>query len=140
MDMLDGDAVARFTPAIDRYLAVDRIELLDGRAHDWFWVGEGGEPLGLNGIEGLMRRASELQFGESFGPHRFRAALVTTWAKRDPVHLAAASSVLGNTGPVAEKYYNLAKQADAARWTNAWLEEDREETRELAAQLFANRC
>jgi hypothetical protein len=38
---------------------------------------------------------------------------------------------------VAEKYYNHARQADAARRANASLEEDREATRALAEQLFA---
>ena len=68
------------TPIIDRYLAVERVELLKGRLTDHLWIGRGGDDLTESSVRGEIYRRSECCFDQSFGPHAFRRSLSTTVA------------------------------------------------------------
>jgi len=114
--------------SIDRYVAVERRELLCGRQHDWFWVNRHGEKLGSRGIEGAIRRGSGKQFGQVFGPHRFRHSLATTAAYADPANPGLAASVLAISDEVNAAHYNLARQDDAMRRFQLHLQQERART------------
>jgi len=59
-------------PYLQRYLDVEREELLQGQQHTWFWVNWGGDRLDYRGIDKRIRWLSEKEFGKAFGPHTFR--------------------------------------------------------------------
>ena len=54
------DALQRW---IERYVTVERVELLAGKASDAFWINWGGQPLGERGIEKRIRWHSTKKFG-----------------------------------------------------------------------------
>ncbi len=110
---------------IDRYLEVEREEMLQQRRHDWFWVNRNGEKLDARGIEGVIRRASLARFGRIFGPHRFRHSLATTAAYADPSNPGLAASVLAISEDVVEGHYNQARQHDAFRRFQGNLQKER---------------
>lgn len=101
--------------SINRYLEIERQELLQGRQHDWFWVSRYGERVSARGIEAVIRRASYARFGKTFGPHRFRHSLATTAAYADPSNSGLAASLLAISETVVEVHYNMARQDDALR-------------------------
>ncbi len=113
---------------IDRYVAVERRELLCGRQHDWFWVNRHGDKLGIRGIEGVIRRGSGEQFGTVFGPHRFRHSLATTAAYADPSNPGLAASVLAISDQVNAAHYNQARKADAMRRFQLHVQKERART------------
>lgn len=112
---------------IDRYLAVERMELLEEQRHDWFWVGQGGARLNARGIDGMIRRASAERFGEPFGTHTFRRSLATTAAHAHPSNPGLAPAVLGVTEAVVDKHYNRAWQVDALAQFQVCLAAEREQ-------------
>lgn len=114
--------------SIDRYVAVERRELLCGRQHDWFWVNRHGDKLGIRGIEGVIRRGSGEQFGTVFGPHRFRHSLATTAAYADPANPGLAASVLAISEEVNAAHYNQARKHDAMHRFQRHLQKERART------------
>jgi hypothetical protein len=133
------DLPSSLTPAIERYLAVERVELLQGCQHDWFWVNWNGEPLGYRGIDKRIRWLSEKRFGTAFGPHRFRYALVTSSLLDDPAHPGLAAGLLGITGEMVEEHYDRADQVSAVNRFNANLAAERARTEGLAERAFKER-
>lgn len=104
----------RLTEYIDRYIKVERQELLAGQVHDAFWVNWDGAPLRYRGIDKRIRWLSAKRFGKAFGPHRFRHAAATS-AAIDAAHIPGlGAAMLGISGKVAEEHYNRAKHAHAA--------------------------
>jgi hypothetical protein len=123
-------------PRVDRYLTVERVELLAGRRHDWFWVNTAGERLDSRGMEGVIRRASKTRFGRAFGTHSFRHALATTAARAKSSNPGLAAAILAVSEAVVGGHYNLARQEEAAEAHIAHVEEERRRTRLLAEQHF----
>lgn len=119
---------ASLVPCIERYLAVERPELLQGRRHDWFWVNCEGERLAAPAISCMIRKASQARFGVVFGPHRFRHSLATTAAYADPANPGLAAAVLAISEPVVEAHYNQARQDLAARRFQENLRRERART------------
>lgn len=109
------------TPRIEHYLNVERPRLLAGQVHDWFWVNRQGNRLAAIGIDGVIRRASKARFGLSYGTHSFRYALATAGMIANPSTPELVAAVLGNSPAVAEKYYVLGGQVEAARSLHATL-------------------
>ena len=136
---IEYDLPRSLTAHMRRYLDVKRPALLSGQSHDWFWVGQHGEPLGLRGLEQVIRRASLARFGGAFGPHRFRHAIGTTAPVADPTRPASAAAMLGSSPAVVEEYYNLGEREIAAQRFHSSLEEQRARTRLLAERLFDQR-
>ena len=81
--------------AMERYITVEREELLAGKTNDWFWVNQYGRPLTVCYIKTMIRTRSRKAFGTAFGPHRFRHAMGTTAPITDPAHPGVAAAILG---------------------------------------------
>ena len=109
------DLPEALTPYVSHYLAKVRPALLAGRESDAFWIGARGAPLTAKGIEACIQRLSRVRFGVAFGPHRFRHAIATSSALRDPGSPGLAAGVLGGSAQVIEQHYNRAGQIQAAR-------------------------
>ncbi len=125
---VEYDAPESLLASIDRYVAIERQELLQGRQHDWLWVNRNGEKLGIRGIEGVIRRGSGEQFGRIFGPHRFRHSLATTAAYADPSNPGLAASVLAISEEVNAAHYNQARKDDAMRRFQTHIQNERART------------
>ena len=109
------DLPEALTPYVGHYLAKVRPVLLAGCEEDAFWIGARGAPLTAKGIEACILRLSRVRFGVAFGPHRFRHAIATSSALRDPGSPGLAAGVLGGSAQVIEQHYNRAGQIQAAR-------------------------
>jgi hypothetical protein len=133
---LEYDATEGLSSAIDRYLAVERIELLTGQRHAWLWVNKYGEPLSADNIGDMIQRQSRRTFGFAFGPHRFRHGVGTTAPLKDPGHPGVAASMLGISGHMVEEHYNRATQADVANRFHASLRKQRACLQSLARRGF----
>jgi integrase len=104
------------TPMIERYLAVERVELLAGRISDWLWIARSGTPLTAVSIARGIRELSAERFGQPFGPHAFRHSLGTISATDNPAAPFDASTLLGHASPqTTSRHYNLAKATQAAQ-------------------------
>ena len=58
---------ARVAAIVERYLAVERQELLRGATHDFVWVARHGGPLSEKGIDFMIRSRTKVQYGVAFG-------------------------------------------------------------------------
>jgi len=123
-------------PFLERYVAVERQELLQGQQHDWFWVGWDGSRLDYRGVEKRVRWWSGKEFGKAFGPHHFRYCLGTTAEIVNPSAPGLGGAILGITREVYQESYNRAGQADAARRFHVQLQADRADTETLARLVF----
>ncbi len=132
---LEYDLPAGLVSYITHYLAVERPVLLGKKQHLWFWVGQHGRPLKEAGISGALRRLSKA-LGIPFSAHTFRYALGTKAPMVEPQHSMIAPLILGNSPAVANKYYNLGKQVDAAQRYQAAVAEDRRLSAALARRAF----
>jgi hypothetical protein len=130
------DAPASLSDAMERYITVEREELLAGQAHDWFWVDQYGGPLTVGAIKQIIRTRSRRDLGTAFGPHRFRHAMGTTAPVVDPAHPGVAAAILGISERMVEEHYNLAAQADVASKFHASLRKNRTATRSIARREF----
>jgi hypothetical protein len=122
-------------PRVRRYLEVERRVLLGMADHDAMWVATNGSPLGLRGIEGLVRRASAKEWGKAFGTHRFRHELCSALAEADSENPGLPAAVLGISPSVAERVYTHVRDDIAARKVADDLIEERERTRLLVERL-----
>jgi integrase len=100
---------------VDRYLAVERRELLQGQDHDALWVNVKGAPMGRPSVEKMIRIRSKARYGTAFGPHRFRASLTTTRAMIGGNRPFDASLILGHDASTSLKNYNRARAIEASR-------------------------
>jgi len=140
-DIKTGRRLEYHTPSelstvIDRYIAVERPELLGEQDHEWFWLNQYGEKLTAGEIGDMIQRQSKLTFGKGFGPHRFRHALGTTAPLADPAHPGVAASILGISGHMVEQHYNRATQAGAANKFLGSLSKTRADVRAVACREF----
>ena len=58
---------------LDRYVAVERQELLGASTCDAVWIAAGGGPLAYETVSRRIRLRAERRFRVGFGPHWFRA-------------------------------------------------------------------
>lgn len=126
----------RLAEAMRTYLAVVRPALMQGKRHDWLFVGGAGDRLKEQGIDGMLRRRTPGRFGSTETAHVFRYSLGTAIAARFPDNPGLAAAMLANSLPVAERCYIHIRQELAAQAVNASVRADREETRLLAERLF----
>jgi len=108
---------------IERYIEVERQELLRGATHDFVWVTKFGEPWSDKGIDFMIRARTQARFGIAFGTHRFRASLTTTQALVDGRNLLGTSRILAHSPAVALKHYNHAGSLEASRRHDAYMDE-----------------
>lgn len=130
---LDYPVPAALIPWFDRYIQVERVELLAGGHEDAVWINWGGAPLGEAGLDKRIRSWSAARFGQTnaFGPHRFRHCLATTAPITLPEAPAVGSTVLGITASVFREHYDRGGRALAARAYLDGLAADRQEAREV---------
>ena len=95
---------------IRHYLDVVRPTLLAGRGSEALWICQHGQPLGAKALAARVFHNTGQRFAIRFGPHRFRHALSTTAVLSAPEHPGLAAGVLGISGPVIDRHYNLAGQ------------------------------
>lgn len=101
---------------LNRYLEVERVELLNGARNDALWISTLGKTLAEATIARRLRLRSKQRFGEAFGPHRYRASLATKLALDAPDNPLDASILLGHTSPeVTMAHYNRASALAASR-------------------------
>lgn len=106
---------AAITPILERYLAVERNELLDGRQTSQLWIALGGGDLTAAGITTRLRKLSGKSFDKVFRAHSFRHCLATTNAIDGYASPLDASVLLGHASPTTtSRFYNMAKAAAAA--------------------------
>lgn len=113
------------TPYVDRYLAVERRELMQGQTHAWLWVSASGGRLPEATIKRGMYSRSMKKFGEPVHSHSFRHALTTAAITADPTKPAIPASVLGISRRVLEKHYNLGGCMEAAQALHREIERRR---------------
>ena len=129
---IEYDLPDKLTPYVERYLSEVRPRLLRGRQHDFVLVGILGAPLREAGIERMIRRGSEIQFGKAFGPHSFRHSLASSHARVESTNPGVAAAILAVTTGVVDGHYNRARTEDAVhRYQQAVMEE-----RQLAFDFF----
>ena len=133
---LEYDTPPELTAAIDRYISVERTELLIGKGCDAFWLDRYGEPLSADNIADMIHRQSKRYLGKSFGSHRFRHDIGTTAPLTDSAHPGVAASILGISGRMVEEHYNRASQADVAQKFQASLRAQRAQLEALARREF----
>jgi integrase len=103
------------TPILDRYLAVDRHELLGGRVSDRMWIAQGGADLAEATISRRVRLLTGRAFGHDYGPHAFRRSIGTTAATDGYLAPDDGRIILNHTNDgTTNRYYNLATGAAAA--------------------------
>ena len=107
---------------LDRYIAVERRELLRGATHDFVWVTKSGDPWSEKGIDFMIRARTKERFGVAFGTHRFRTSLTTTQALVDGRNLLGTSRMLAHSPAVALKHYNRAGSLEASRRHDAYMD------------------
>lgn len=112
---LDLPLGRRVSAIVDRYVQVERAELLRGQQHDAVWIGIGGIPLAWGAVVGMVRVRSKAKFGTAFGPHRFRTSLTTTRAILGGEHVLDAPLLLGHSVEVSLKHYNRSTALSASR-------------------------
>ena len=130
---------ADISQMIDRYVNVERTEMLRGGTSDAFWISWYGRPLKATSISGLMWRRTLERFGVGFGPHRFRTCLTTTAATESTVCARDASVVQNHTAAISLKNYNRAKALSATRRNDERLRVLRAETKQLAMRAYAGK-
>jgi hypothetical protein len=133
---IEYEAPAGLNSAIDRYIAVERTELLSGQNHEWFWVDQYGGPLSARAIRTMIHDRSQRTFGKTFGPHRFRHSMGTTAPLVDPSHPGVAAAILGISARTVETHYNRASHVDVANKFHKSLRKDRAAIQSIARREF----
>lgn len=93
---LDAPWPASLVPWLERYLTVERPQLLDGVASDALWIGAHGVPLGEPGVGWQIRELSKAKFGpeNAFHAHRFRHSIASAIPFLLPENASAAAAIL----------------------------------------------
>ena len=126
------------TPWLDRYVAVERQELLQGKASTAFWINWGGQQLGKVGIDKRIRWWSTKRFGadHAFGTHRFRHCIGSTTPLLLPNHPALAATLLQISQGVLQKNYDRSNDIEAFRQFHAAIDAQRKKLAPRAPNLF----
>jgi integrase/recombinase XerC len=133
---VEYDLPQSLTELMDRYVKVERAQLLAGRESPWVWINWSGELMGEMGIQKRIMWHSEKKFGQKFCPHRFRHAIGTTFPDADPRSDGVAASLLGISTRVLDRHYDRGTQVRAARELQRNLERERQETAGRASRGF----
>ncbi len=111
---LDHDLLDALTPVFDRYLQVERCELLGMAGHRRVWVNRTGAPLGMRGISKAVTERTRRHLGHELGMQIFRHCLTTTAVLVSPQAALDVPVVLGHTPAVSRQNYNRATAVAAA--------------------------
>jgi hypothetical protein len=124
---IEGNLARILAPWIDRYVDVERQEMLRGTQTDAFWVGLRGDPLSESGMSNALARRSEQRFGKGrgFRTHRFRHCLGSCLPLLVPEHPHLASSLLRISHGTLQKHYDRSEDVLAFRQYHAALGAER---------------
>lgn len=136
---LDYDLPAPLNAALDHYLDVERKILLDGETHDFLWVSTGGGAMHQDGLEAMIRRRVDREFGIAMGPHRFRDSLATACINMLPGSPGLGAAILGTSAGVVEAVYARADAAAAGRAYVEALTNAKAASAALASKAFTRR-
>jgi len=128
-------------PWLERYLAVERRELLGPRESDALWISHSGKPLEEEGVSWSLATYSEARFGREgrFRSHRFRHCLATTAPILMPDRPAIAATVLNVGAEVVAENYDRGANVMAARSFHRTIEMLRDGTKLIAEKAFKRR-
>jgi hypothetical protein len=76
-NLLEGEFPNQVTPILDRYLGVERRELLGMAGHASVWVNVRGESLCARAVDRAVRARTRQLLGHEMGTHAFRHCLTT---------------------------------------------------------------
>lgn len=126
---LEYEVPAALAPNLARYIDHYRPILLTcGRRYtprplDALWISREGSAMAEESLRNAIKRRTRSAFDVAVPPHRFRDAATTDIADRDPEHMLAAASVLGNHPITMMKHYNQSRgRAAHARYHAAIAE------------------
>ena len=86
------------------------------------WLSLDGSPMTSSAIYDRITKYTFKEFGKAVSPHLFRDSAATTIALEDPGHVRIAAPLLGHrTFSTTEKYYNQARNVEAARTVQRYL-------------------
>jgi len=107
---------ARVGCMLDRYVAVERGELLGLQTSRFVWARFGGT-MTQEGITAIVKKRSRHRFGRSFSPHFFRHCLATTAASDLSSHPLDGAILLGHASPktTLKSYVHATMAATAQR-------------------------
>lgn len=101
-------------PYMQRYLAVHRPVLLQGKSHNALWVNQYGDPITPDGLSRELPKVTKRMLGLALRPHAFRHIAATYIAETDPEHANIIRDVLGHaTLDMSNKHYNRASGISA---------------------------
>ena len=101
---------------IDRYIEFYRPCFRNAGSTLKLWLGQGGRPLGKDGLYRLMCKRTRAAFSKRINPHLVRSCLITSTAVHHGAHMGLAMTVLRHqSSKVTERHYNQAKMIDAVR-------------------------
>ncbi|MDB5375960.1 MAG: integrase, partial [Rubritepida sp.] len=127
------------TEILRDYLVHARPHLAGVSNTDQLWMGTTGGPLGLRGVEGLIKRRNLNFVGKAEGPHMARKWLADTARKRSAEAAFDAAEVAGHSPEVAVEHYHQAKDLHAGGRHGKRISRLRRRTAGLAERAFEDR-
>jgi hypothetical protein len=124
------------TPMLDRYLQVERRELLGMAGHDRLWVSSRGTPMACGSITAAVYGRTKRLLGEGIRTHAFRRCLTTTGVYTSPEVALDAPAVLGHSPAVSLRHYNRATAVAAVARHGARMAERARRLMPLAASAY----
>jgi hypothetical protein len=126
---------------VDRYLEVERRELLGGRQTNVFWLNQAGMPLAGGGLQDALYRRSAARFREEerFAAHHFRYCIATYASLVLPESPGIAAAVLRISGTVLDEHYDRSNGILATQSYHKVIEQELRATRDIAQQGFKKR-
>lgn len=113
---------SRVTRMLDRYVEVERIQLLGSECETAaVWVKPGGA-LAASAIQSIVATAFKRRFGARQGPHFFRHCLGTTLADQLPDYPLDAPTMLAHGAATTTRFYNHTKKVSCAGRLEVLLE------------------
>ena len=118
--------------ALERYLTVYRLRLLNGAVSDFLWIAHDGSVLKQSYMQHSIARATRSAFDTAIYPYRFRHCAASAFAFDDPDHVEMVAALLGHTSlRTGERHYIHAQTIRAGRRHQEILTTIRDENRRL---------
>ena len=129
---------AVLAPWLDRYVDVERRELLNGASSGAFWINWGGDKLEEKGLDKRIRWRSAKRFGpeNTFGTHRFRHCIASTAPIMLPEYPGLAAGLLQISHGVLNEHYDRSSDVMALKALHKVIAADRKNTEDLARDAF----
>ena len=128
---ISGPITAILAPWLDRYVNIERPEMLAGFKTDAFWVHCRPGCLSQSGLTNALVSRTAERFGKdgSFRSHHFRHCLASVLPLVVPEHPELASQLLAISHQTAARHYDRSSAVQAFRRYHAVLDAERERYR-----------